>query len=402
MTLALYLSIVKASFKYLIKGKTLPTWDYKLQVMVDVSRDLGRATEFPYTEDDLDDINFEYVAQCFDSWQMEESKIPPELGIVQEHILYMGKDISLPSFSELTQQLEGLGVLASPLVDLFKQDLQPGNNRTMEYDVVCPQSLDHNGADNKELLTLCQPLFADEKVLVEIHGGSFNSGSNRAYRLAVGHVANMARTRCLVPNYRLAPRNPFPAQLQDIFMFYQYVLQQGFKPQNVILCGDSAGGLLCLQFLHLLNHLGYDRVGGLILVCPVTNMQPQGASIVDNLSIDYVSMPPLESHPTAPTRLAYKPGHPYNEQYKKELDDPMLCPLNIPKLDYLPPTLVQCGGAEMLVDDIRQFYKKINDESQQKVVYEEYPYMVHGFHRSFHRDESKQALKAIGDFCIEL
>ncbi|EIW85508.1 hypothetical protein CONPUDRAFT_80071 [Coniophora puteana RWD-64-598 SS2] len=46
------------------------------------------------------------------------------------------------------------------------------------------------------------------------------------------------------PSYRLAtvPENTYPANLQDIWHAYHYVLEQGYQPKNIRLVGESAGG----------------------------------------------------------------------------------------------------------------------------------------------------------------
>jgi len=47
--------------------------------------------------------------------------------------------------------------------------------------------------------------------IVHQHGGWFNFGSAKAYRYLVGHVAARAGARVFIPDYRLAPKYPFPA-----------------------------------------------------------------------------------------------------------------------------------------------------------------------------------------------
>ena len=58
-------------------------------------------------------------------------------------------------------------------------------------------------------------------------------------------------------DYRLAPENPFPAALNDALDSYQYCLDEGYKPENIVFAGDSAGGNLTLAALLAIRD-GYD------------------------------------------------------------------------------------------------------------------------------------------------
>ena len=44
----------------------------------------------------------------------------------------------------------------------------------------------------------------------------------------------------------------FPAQLQDAITTYSHLLNQGFKPANIIFSGDSSGGHLAFNLLRYL------------------------------------------------------------------------------------------------------------------------------------------------------
>ena len=46
----------------------------------------------------------------------------------------------------------------------------------------------------------------------------------------------------LMPDYRLAPEDPFPAAYEDGLEVYSWLLAQGFAPAKIVLAGDLAGG----------------------------------------------------------------------------------------------------------------------------------------------------------------
>lgn len=59
----------------------------------------------------------------------------------------------------------------------------------------------------------CEPTEAELGV---VKGGWFNWGSAQSFRHLVGHIARSARAKALVPDYRLAPENPFPTAVDDV------------------------------------------------------------------------------------------------------------------------------------------------------------------------------------------
>ncbi len=55
---------------------------------------------------------------------------------------------------------------------------------------------------------------AADRVILFLHGGGFIAGSINCHRKLAAHLAKAAGCRALIPAYRLAPENPFPAQLE--------------------------------------------------------------------------------------------------------------------------------------------------------------------------------------------
>ncbi|KAJ2566932.1 hypothetical protein IW140_004723 [Coemansia sp. RSA 1813] len=178
------------------------------------------------------------------------------------------------------------------------------------------------------------PLSENEKIILYFHGGSYLLGGPYSHREHIGEMCKATKMRTFSIDYRLAPLNPFPAQLHDALISFNYMLDLGFKPSNIILAGDSAGG------------------------------------------------------------QKYTPG------YLSELESPILTPANGSMAD-MPPTLIQCGTCEILVDDVRRLRDKIKEDNPDmgdQIIYEEYPDMFHVFHRLLYREESKQAFEQITAF----
>lgn len=79
-------------------------------------------------------------------------------------------------------------------------------------------------------------------MILYLHGGGYTCG-DLEYAKGFGAVlAAQEGVRVLCPAYRLAPEHPFPAALEDAAAAYQYLLDKGYGPGKILLCGESAGG----------------------------------------------------------------------------------------------------------------------------------------------------------------
>ena len=94
--------------------------------------------------------------------------------------------------------------------------------------------------------TSTTPLHAP--VVLYIHGGSWTMGDKREQGRPMLHEFVRRGWIAVVPNYRLAPRNPWPAQARDITRALGWVKKNvasyGGDPERVVISGGSAGGQL--------------------------------------------------------------------------------------------------------------------------------------------------------------
>lgn len=83
-----------------------------------------------------------------------------------------------------------------------------------------------------------------DEAIVHLHGGWFTLGSAEAYCHLVSQIAARAGVKAFIPDYRLAPENPFPAAVDDVMAVYRALDSRGIR--RVAVTGDSAGGNLAL------------------------------------------------------------------------------------------------------------------------------------------------------------
>src|SRR5207247_1816478 len=84
-------------------------------------------------------------------------------------------------------------------------------------------------------------------VLVFLHGGSWRTGDRSLYR-ALGNRFARAGIGVAIPSYRLMPKNPHPAQIEDVAAAFAWVhdniAQYGGDAARIYVTGHSAGGHL--------------------------------------------------------------------------------------------------------------------------------------------------------------
>ncbi|RZI85119.1 MAG: alpha/beta hydrolase, partial [Microbacterium sp.] len=85
-------------------------------------------------------------------------------------------------------------------------------------------------------------------VLLQVHGGGWTIGEKNQQGLLLMNRMAARGWICVAINYRLAPKNPFPAQIIDVKTAISWVKENiasyGGDPSYVVLTGGSAGGHL--------------------------------------------------------------------------------------------------------------------------------------------------------------
>ncbi len=185
-----------------------------------------------------------------------------------------------------------------------------------------------------------------DAVLIHLHGGWFHWGTAWAFRNLVGHIALGAKTRAFVPDYRLAPEQPFPAAVEDVQACYRGLVEEGVR--TIALSGDSAGGNLALVLLSLTGKQassgGVAPVGAVAL-SPVTDLALTGASYETRAEAD----PYFVRSQAEELAISYLNG--------ADPKNPLASPLYA-DLAGLPPVRVHTGDDEVLLDDSYRYVER--------------------------------------------
>ena len=87
------------------------------------------------------------------------------------------------------------------------------------------------------------------KVTLYFHSGGFCLAYGNNHRDFALRISKISNTKILAVDYRLAPEYKYPAANDDCFNSYQWLLKQGYKPENIVIGGDSSGAGLALMTL---------------------------------------------------------------------------------------------------------------------------------------------------------
>ncbi|MEZ4609903.1 MAG: alpha/beta hydrolase [Caldilineaceae bacterium] len=205
---------------------------------------------------------------------------------------------------------------------------------------------------------------AEDKVLFYIHGGGFISGSVLTHRMHVAKFALGSGFKSLLFNYRLAPEHPFPAAVEDCVTAYQWLLDQGYAPPDIVVGGESAGGTLTLSLLLALKEQGIALPAAAFAISPVTDLRCQADSFRTNAAKDIAPMGSWDL---------------WTGYYIADNDptQPLLSPL-MGDFAGAPPLLICVGSHEIHLDDCVNVAHKAEADGVD-VTLRVWPGMVHAF-----------------------
>jgi monoterpene epsilon-lactone hydrolase len=197
----------------------------------------------------------------------------------------------------------------------------------------------------------CIPEGADpDRALLHFHFGGSIVASMYSDRKAAGHVAKAAGIRSLVVDFRLAPENPYPAQLDDAENAYRWLLAQGYEPQNIGSTGHSIGGTLAVLLPLRLLAQGEPTPGAIVTISPWADLTIQNPTMDTNADKDItLSRQALELFRSA---LLQDPT--------LNFTDPEISILYA-DLTGLPPTALFYGDYEILAGEDAEFGRRLSD-----------------------------------------
>lgn len=174
-----------------------------------------------------------------------------------------------------------------------------------------------------------------DKVLLNLHGGGFNSDSG-SYTESIP-IASYTGIKVVAVLYRLAPESPFPAAVDDAVAVYKELLKT-YKPEHIVIYGTSAGAILTAEVAAKLKQQGLPLPAALGIFSGMGDFQRAGDSVA------MYALRGLAGHLDPPDPVAHDPYY----VAKTDPRDPILSPV-YGDLHGLPPTLFVTSGRDLLL-----------------------------------------------------
>jgi epsilon-lactone hydrolase len=204
-----------------------------------------------------------------------------------------------------------------------------------------------------------------DRLILYLHGGAYVLGGCDSHRHMVSHIARAAGVRALVPEYSLAPENPFPAAVEDVVEVYRALLAKGYEARDIVIAGDSAGGGLAVAGLLACRDAGLPMPAAAFLLSPWLDLSASGES-----------MRTREGHDPwfRPGDVAVIACHYCRSE---QVSDPLVSPV-FADVERLPPTFIQVGDDEILLSDATRLAENL-ETCGCEVKLDVYPGMWHVF-----------------------
>ena len=178
-------------------------------------------------------------------------------------------------------------------------------------------------------------------VVLYLHGGGYSNGLAAWARRGTARLALGLGCQVVTPDYRLAPRFPFPAAHEDVLCVYKHLIgPKGYHPKHVAVAGDSAGGALTISLCADARDLG---------------MPLPGCGMLNSVWADIAMNTPSLDDPV-------RNGFDIRREVVQMLTDTLLENGNVDPMDPrhspvyrdlsgLPPLLIQAAGRDICHDD---------------------------------------------------
>ncbi|MEX0285470.1 MAG: alpha/beta hydrolase [Paracoccaceae bacterium] len=201
--------------------------------------------------------------------------------------------------------------------------------------------------------------------VVYYHGGGFVVGGLESHDDVCAELHANTGYRVIAVDYRLAPEHKHPAAFEDSWTATEWVAAR--YEGDLVLCGDSAGGMLAAGVAHHARGR-LDRVVGQVLIYPGVGGDLDAGSFVTHANAPMLTRDDI---------LFYEKvrcdGPPPSGDYTYR-------PLEDPDFAGLPPTVVYTAECDPIADGGREYVERVREADGRAEWVLEHG-LVHGYLR---------------------
>lgn len=181
----------------------------------------------------------------------------------------------------------------------------------------------------------------NDKAIIYFHGGGFLTCGLNTHRRLVSRVSYAAKQPVLNVDYRQMPDQPIINTVADCVDGFRWLLDQGYRPENITIAGDSAGGYLAFAAARAIIDKGWGRPAGVVAMSPILDLDSTGKANHRNARrCQTFPLNAINRLTEVAERLETKCG----------VAGLRIDPVNMSLAD-LPPSLISIGSQEILMAD---------------------------------------------------
>ncbi len=213
--------------------------------------------------------------------------------------------------------------------------------------------------------------------VIYFHGGGWVVGSCETHDDICAELADQADCVVVMVDYRLAPENPHPAQLEDSLKVIDWMRSSGralgIDPSHIVGAGDSAGGQMTVGLALALRDQGLPQLRGMVLIYPVLGADTETPSYIRNANAPCLTRDEMIFY--LESFLGPRGG--------RNWTDPRAVPNIATNLSGLPPAFITVAAHDPLCDDGIIFHDKMKAAGRESILRAE-PALAHSYMRARH------------------
>lgn len=228
-------------------------------------------------------------------------------------------------------------------------------------------------------------------IVIYLHRGGWVFGSVEEADPVCRKLANHWGYIVASVDYRHAPENAFPKPLDDCYEATQWIVKNarriGGDPNNVMICGESAGGNLATAVAMMCRDKEGVKLSKQILICPIISSSISEEAYEASADKYFIT---LDSMKFFWSMYLQSPG---------DHSNPYASPEKAVNLSGLPPTVIITAEHDPLANEANEYAKKLRDAGV-AVTTKSVPDVIHGFIDLPIYDEQQKIdwIKEIGRF----
>ena len=210
-------------------------------------------------------------------------------------------------------------------------------------------------------------------IIIYVHGGAWVGGSLDDYGAVCRKISKNTNAIVISVAYRLAPENPFPAGLDDVYNVLLWVHKNSNSingnSTKICVAGDSAGGNLAAAVCQMARDKSGPHINSEVLIYPATNLysfNTKSWSYYGGAGYSYLTKENYKMF------LSYY--IPKVEDRKKSYASPLLSN----DFSKLPDTLIITAEFDPLRDEGEEYGNKLRNAGVNTII-TRYNGVTHGF-----------------------